>query len=82
MDELSEKDTILKDLRNKIGKLNVENSLIINDFEKENNLTIAARNIKNVDFLNVEGINVYDILRKEKIVITKGSLKNIEERLQ
>ena len=82
LDELSEKDTILKDLRNKIGKLNLENSLIINDFEKENNLTIAARNIKNVDFLNVEGINVYDILRKEKIVITKGSLKNIEERLQ
>ena len=82
MDELSEKETIFKDLRNKIGKFDLENSLIINDFEKENNFTRAARNIKNIDFLKVEGINVYDILRKEKIVITKGSLKNIEERLQ
>lgn len=82
LDELSEKETIFKDLRNKIGKFDLENSLIINDFEKENNFTKAARNIKNIDFLKVEGINVYDILRKEKIVITKGSLKNIEERLQ
>ena len=82
LDELSEKETIFKDLRNKIGKFDLENSLIINDFEKENNFTRAARNIKNIDFLKVEGINVYDILRKEKIVITKGSLKNIEERLQ
>jgi large subunit ribosomal protein L4 len=65
-----------------MGKFDLENSLIINDFEKENNFTRAARNIKNIDFLKVEGINVYDILRKEKIVITKGSLKNIEERLQ
>jgi len=82
LDELPEKETIFKDLRNKIGKFDLENSLIINDFEKENNFTKAARNIKNIDFLKVEGINVYDILRKEKIVITKGSLKNIEERLQ
>jgi len=82
LDELSEKETIFKDLRNKMGKFDLENSLIINDFEKENNFTRAARNIKNIDFLKVEGINVYDILRKEKIVITKGSLKNIEERLQ
>jgi len=82
LDELSEKETIFKDLRNKMSKFDLENSLIINDFEKENNFTRAARNIKNIDFLKVEGINVYDILRKEKIVITKGSLKNIEERLQ
>lgn len=42
----------------------------------------AARNLSGVDIIPVEGLNVYDILRKDTLVITEEALRGIEERLQ
>jgi len=48
---------------------------------KNDNLTLAVRNLPHVDVLPVEGLNVYDLLLHDRIVCTPESLKKIEERL-
>ena len=45
-------------------------------------LDLAARNIPNVDVLPVQGINVYDILRREKLVLTKAAVEALEARFK
>ena len=48
----------------------------------QDNFALAARNIPNVDVLPVQGINVYDILRRDKLVLTRAALEALEERFK
>jgi large subunit ribosomal protein L4 len=48
----------------------------------EENFARAARNIPNVDVLPVQGINVYDILRREKLVLTRAAVDALEARFR
>ena len=73
---------VLELIKDKIEKLELNNSLIVNNFENNNPFVKAAKNLKNVEFLKADGINVYDILNNEKLVITKDSLNSIVERCQ
>ena len=50
------------------------------DFDK--NFELAIKNVKGLELINIKGINVYDILRKEKLVLTKSSVEMLSERLQ
>ena len=43
---------------------------------------LAARNLPNIDVLPVQGINVYDILRRRKLVLTKAAIAALEERFK
>jgi len=56
--------------------------LIIDDQENARNLSRFTKRLANQDVLSVNGINVYDILRKEHLVITSAALKQLEEKLQ
>lgn len=63
-----------------MNKLGIGSGLIIDD--KANlNLLKSARNLPNAKYLAPEGLNVYDILRHETLVIALPVLKQIEERL-
>jgi large subunit ribosomal protein L4 len=44
-------------------------------------LELAARNLQRVDVLRAEGLNVYDVLRHERLVVTQDALARIHERL-
>ncbi|MEO0850131.1 MAG: 50S ribosomal protein L4, partial [Pseudomonadota bacterium] len=44
--------------------------------------SLQARNIPHVDVLPVMGANVYDILRRDKLILTKAALAGLEERLK
>jgi large subunit ribosomal protein L4 len=68
------------DLARRFGKLGVEKALIV-DGEFENNFAMSARNLNHVALLPTKGLNVYDIMRSEKLVLTKNAVKAIEERL-
>ena len=70
------------DLSKKFQLMGLTSALIIAGDEVQTNFDLAARNIKNVDVLPAAGINVYDILRREKLVLSKEALEKIEERLQ
>ena len=64
------------------GKLGLTNALIIDGAEVDKNFALAARNIPNIDVLPVQGINVYDILRRQKLVLTKAAVDALEARFK
>ena len=51
------------------------------DNPKSLNFFNASKNIPKLDVLSVNGINVYDVLRKDTLVLTKSALNTLEERL-
>ena len=69
-----------KDLVNAFKGLGIENALIISGAEVNENFARAARNIPNIDVLPVAGLNVYDILRRRTLVITKEAAEGIKAR--
>jgi large subunit ribosomal protein L4 len=69
-------------LRGKFDGLGLTNALIIDGASLQDNFALAARNIPNVDVLPVQGINVYDILRRDKLVLTRAALEALEERFK
>ncbi|MGA9795213.1 MAG: 50S ribosomal protein L4 [Rhizomicrobium sp.] len=80
IDEAKAKEIGTGDLAKRFGKMGVANALIV-DGEFDKNFRMSARNISHVSLLPVAGINVYDIMRSEKLVLTKVALQSIEERL-
>ncbi len=56
-------------------------ALVIGGAELDDNFAKAARNLPNVDVLPVQGINVYDILRRDTLVLTKDAVEALHARL-
>jgi large subunit ribosomal protein L4 len=69
-------------LREQLVKLGAENALIIGGAELDAGFVKAARNIPLVDVLPQQGINVYDILRRDVLVLSKDAAAHLEERLK
>src|SRR5689334_3428229 len=82
LDKATIKDGKTKALAKQFGKLGLENALIIDGAEIEASFRAAARNIPNIDVLPVQGINVYDILRRKTLVLTKAALDALEARFK
>jgi large subunit ribosomal protein L4 len=82
LDKASVADGKTKALRERFGKLGLDNVLIVDGAQVEASFRLAARNIPNVDVLPVQGINVYDILRRTKLVLTKTALAALEARFK
>jgi large subunit ribosomal protein L4 len=69
-------------LREQLGKIGVTHALVIAGVEVDNNFKLAARNIPNVDVLPNAGLNVYDVLRRRTLVLTKDAVEAIQARFQ
>lgn len=77
-DNLAEPKTAA--LRQKIDNLGLKNALVIAGPEVDANLKLAARNIPHLDVLPNIGLNVYDVLRHETLVLTRAAVEAIEAR--
>ena len=77
-----ESDGKTKGLKERFGKLELTNALIIDGAAIEPAFARAARNIPNIDVLPVQGINVYDILRRKNLVLTKAAVEALEARFK
>jgi len=71
-----------KALKAQLAKLGLTSALIIDGAELDNNFALASRNIPHLDVLPVQGINVYDILRANTLVLTKAAVSALEERFK
>ena len=71
-----------KTLVQAFAKLGLTNALIIDGAQVNEGFANAARNIPNIDVLPVQGINVYDILRRKKLVLTKAAVEALEARFK
>ena len=69
-----------KDLKIIINGLNIDNALIVTEI-KDEKLELSARNIPTVKVLRTDGLNVYDILKYQKLIMIESSIKGIEGRL-
>jgi len=82
IDDAALPDGKTKVLVERFGKLGLANALIIGGAEVEAGFQRAARNIANIDVLPVQGINVYDILRRETLVLTRAAVDALEARFK
>ena len=80
VDTVSVKEAKTAALREQFGKLGWTKALIIAGPEVDTNFGLAARNIPHIDVLPNAGLNVYDILRADKLVLTKAAVEAIEAR--
>lgn len=67
-------------LAKQLSGLGLQSALVV-DGEFDNNFAMSARNISHLALLPAAGLNVYDIIRRDKLVLTKAALAQIEERL-
>jgi large subunit ribosomal protein L4 len=63
-------------------KMGILNALIIDGATLNEGFAKAARNVPNIDVLPIQGINVYDILRRKHLVLTKAALEALEARFK
>ncbi|MBM3544768.1 MAG: 50S ribosomal protein L4 [Alphaproteobacteria bacterium] len=82
IDKCELKEPKTKDLKSRFSKLGFGSVLIIDGAELHEAFAKAARNLPGVDVLPVQGINVYDILRHEKLVLTKAAVEALEARFK
>lgn len=82
IEDVKAKSAKTKDLAKAFAKLGFTRPLIIGGKELDEQFAKAARNVKGVDVLPQQGINVYDILRHRELVLTTSAIKSLEERLK
>jgi large subunit ribosomal protein L4 len=82
LDEAKTKSHKTKELAAQFDKLGFSSALIIEGNEFDELFARAARNIPGVDLMPQQGANVYDILRRDTLVLTKGAVEALEARLK
>jgi len=82
LDEVKLGDGKTKGLIEKLGKLGLSNALIVGGAAIDDNFARAARNIAMIDVLPTQGANVYDILRRDTLVLTREAVQTLEARLK
>ncbi len=80
LDEAKAKKVKTADLAKRFDKMGLGDALIV-DGEFDKNFQMSARNLARIGLLPAAGLNVYDIMRSDKLVLTTAALKLIEERL-
>jgi len=71
-----------KELKEKFEKLSLRSTLVIDGAEVDKNFARTAANLPMVDVLPQQGINVYDILRHDHLILTKAAIETLESRLK
>lgn len=82
VDSLKLPEIKTKELLSKMEKMGVTSALFVGGAELDNNFALSARNIVGIDVLPQQGANVYDILRRDVLVLTKEAAENLEARLK
>ncbi len=69
------------ELVKKLSKLGINSATMIDGVKTENNFLLSVRNIKHINILPSLGINAFDIMKRDKLVMSKEGLKEIEKAL-
>jgi large subunit ribosomal protein L4 len=82
LDKCELKEPKTKELKSRFARLGLGSVLIVDGAALHEAFAKAARNLPDVDVLPIQGINVYDILRHEKLVLTKAAIEALEARFK
>jgi large subunit ribosomal protein L4 len=81
LDQASLPEAKTKQLAERLKALGWSSALVIDGGEFERNFLLAARNLVGIDLLPAIGANVYDILRRDTLVLTRAAVEQLEARL-
>ncbi|HWW46725.1 MAG TPA: 50S ribosomal protein L4 [Xanthobacteraceae bacterium] len=82
IDSAALEDGKTKTLLSHFSSLGLTSALIIDGASVHDKFAVAARNIPHIDVLPIQGINVYDILRRQQLVLTKAAIEALEARFK
>lgn len=82
IDKAEIKDAKTKVMKAAFAKLGWTSALIIDGATVNEGFARAARSVPNIDVLPIQGINVYDILRRKNLVLTKAAVEALEARFK
>ncbi|MEK9899645.1 MAG: 50S ribosomal protein L4 [Alphaproteobacteria bacterium] len=82
LDAASASEPKTKAVAAQLKALGLSSALIVDGTEIDRNFQLAARNIPGVDLLPQQGANVYDILRRDTLVLTRQAVEQLQERLR
>ena len=82
LDEAKAKDHKTKTMAAAIEKLGLKSAVIVGGKEVDTNFARATSNIPLIDVLTSQGANVYDILRRDTLVLTKDAVNDLTEKLK
>lgn len=82
LDAAALKEPKTKFLASALEKLGLKRALFIDGPEVDENFSRAAANLHGIDVLPQQGANVYDILRCDKLVLTRAAVEHLEARLK
>ncbi|KAB0676634.1 50S ribosomal protein L4 [Aureimonas leprariae] len=82
IDDLVATEAKTKAVAKSFAGLGLENALLIGGPQLDEGFSRSARNLANIDVLPVQGINVYDILRRRTLVLSKAAVEALEERFK
>ena len=68
--------------RSKLAGLKLDSALFIDGKDIDNNFLLASKNVPKIDILPVAGINVYDILKRDYLVLSENAVNGIKERFK
>ena len=70
-----------KEMVNLIDALKIDGTTLVVSTGENKNLTLATRNLPNVDLTTSETLNTYDVLRQDKLIFTRSAFEKVEARL-
>jgi large subunit ribosomal protein L4 len=82
LDEAKSGEPKTKSIAGKLDKLGLTSALIVSGAELDRNFMLAARNIPGIDLVSQKGANVFDILRRDTLVLTREAVEHLQERLR
>ena len=82
VDKIEAKAPKTKDLVGKLSALGISSAVFVSGEEVDVSFDLAARNIPKIDVLPQRGINVYDILRRDTLVLSRDAVEHLEARLK
>ena len=82
LDDMTAKKPSTKAFQKSFKKNGWESALFVGGEKLDDNFALSARNIVNVDVLPVQGANVYDIVRRDVLVLSKDAVAQLEGRLK
>ena len=81
IDDLKAKEAKTSKIKKHLENLSIKSAFIVEGEAVDSNFALSIRNLKDVKFTASEGINVYDIIKYEKLVLSKNALSSIEKKV-
>ncbi|MBO2532845.1 MAG: 50S ribosomal protein L4 [Thermoactinomycetaceae bacterium] len=79
LDDLKMEQPKTREMVKVLGNLKVDRKALVVSSTYDENVALSSRNIPGVKFVQAEGLNVYDILNHDKLILTRDAVARVEE---